>query len=357
MSPNLVLFESFEKKARNISLRFLAFKIHQPGPMRILMEIRVNNRQLKLGLATFVALSLFVHFLFVAGLSIVSNRPPEIVPLQFEMVEETEQKSMPKMENLVKDEAKQIVDQDEKALNKEIDEKAKFLSRNNQKVEKQTVTKNRGEFQNRATRSSTPGTGGQKQLSVLDLAPKFDVVKAVQDKQKAEQKFEEDPNGYQLQKAATAQKPVPKPLPQPQATQPGETGQQASQTVDYIKDLDPGLETLLSTREFVYYTYYARIRRQLNQFWGPKVREKLVALYRSGRQIASSTDKITKCLVTLNKDGKLMRVQIIGNSGVHELDEAAVEAFKLAEPFPNPPHGMVEDDGSIRIRWDFILEV
>ena len=46
----------------------------------------------------------------------------------------------------------------------------------------------------------------------------------------------------------------------------GPGGEKVNQTIDYIKDLEPGLETLLTTREFVYYTYYARIRGQLNQF-------------------------------------------------------------------------------------------
>ena len=47
---------------------------------------------------------------------------------------------------------------------------------------------------------------------------------------------------------------------------------------------------------------------------------------------------------------------MVGQSGVTDLDEAAMEAFKQAAPFPNPPKGIVEKDGRIRIRWDFILE-
>ena len=60
-------------------------------------------------------------------------------------------------------------------------------------------------------------------------------------------------------------------------------------------------------------------------------------MYKQGRQLASSEDKITRCLITLDKEGKLVKVQVIGNSGVQELDQAAVEAFKSAAPFPNPP--------------------
>jgi protein TonB len=94
----------------------------------------------------------------------------------------------------------------------------------------------------------------------------------------------------------------------------------------------------------------------LNQHWGPKVREKVNQLYKQGRSIASSEDKVTKLLITLNKGGVLIKVQVIGDSGIRDLDEAAVEAFRAAAPFPNPPPGIVDPDGMIKIRWDFILE-
>jgi protein TonB len=49
-------------------------------------------------------------------------------------------------------------------------------------------------------------------------------------------------------------------------------------------------------------------------------------------------------------------VQVVSDSGVRDLDQAAVEAFQEAAPFPNPPSGIVDSDGTIKIRWDFILE-
>jgi protein TonB len=58
----------------------------------------------------------------------------------------------------------------------------------------------------------------------------------------------------------------------------------------------------------------------------------------------------------LDKRGILSKVQVLSSSGARDLDEAAVEAFQAAAPFPNPPAGIVEKDGMIRIRWDFVLE-
>ena len=41
---------------------------------------------------------------------------------------------------------------------------------------------------------------------------------------------------------------------------------------------------------------------------------------------------------------------------MRELDDAAVEAFRQAAPFPNPPKGLIETDGTIKIRWNFVVE-
>ena len=320
-----------------------------------MMVSKFKNQKIKVGFIIAVALSLFLHFGLGLGLWIYKPKVAESQNIEIKFVEQPPTpETIPNMPK-VKDEAKQIVDQDDKALNNEIDEKAKFLSKNNQKVVHQTATRNHGDFQNRAAKSTVSGNGGEvKPIKLQDLTPKYDIAKAVRDRQEQEQAFDKDPEGY---KTAHKKKEEEASKVTPEAAKPGTTGEQVSQTIDYVKDLDPGLETLLSTREFVYYTYYARIRRQLNQFWAPKVREKMIAMARTGRQPASSNDIITKCLVTLDKGGQLMKVQIVGVSGVHELDEAAVEAFKMAAPFPNPPHGIVETDGTIKLLWSFILEV
>ncbi|MES3036928.1 MAG: energy transducer TonB, partial [Bdellovibrionota bacterium] len=104
------------------------------------------------------------------------------------------------------------------------------------------------------------------------------------------------------------------------------------------------------------FTYYERIRKQLSQHWEPKVKEKMRTIFRQGRTIASEEDHITKLLIILNDKGNLVNVQMLGESGVQDLDDAAIEAFKSAAPFPNPPRGIIESDGTVKIRWDFVLE-
>src|SRR6185312_2095784 len=102
--------------------------------------------------------------------------------------------------------------------------------------------------------------------------------------------------------------------------------------------------------------YYARIKEAIRQHWEPDVRERVKIIYRQGRSIASAKDRVTQVLVILNAKGELLKIQILSQSGVIDLDNAAVDAFREASPFPNPPKGMIESDGTIKIRWDFVLE-
>jgi len=149
-------------------------------------------------------------------------------------------------------------------------------------------------------------------------------------------------------------KPGPPPIVSNETAQGG--GEGPSATDDHLKNIATGMQTLLSTREFVYYSYYNRIKDKLRQYWEPKIKEKMERILRQGRTIASSSDRITRIVIILDNKGTLVKIQVVGQSGVQDLDEAAIEAFRAAAPFPNPPKGIVEQDGTIKIRWDFILE-
>ncbi|MEZ0390665.1 MAG: energy transducer TonB [Pseudobdellovibrionaceae bacterium] len=296
--------------------------------------------------------SLLLHLLLMLTTTYL---PALFKPQKSEIIEISYQEApLPPEPKLVQfpEEKKQVVDQDERAINDEIDPKAKFLSANNQVVKKQTVASELGDFKNKKDKVSAQGEGG-KPLTAEDLKPKLDFSKMVEKKRHEEEVLEKTLDENAL-KMAEAQKQQPE--KQAPALKPGTGGAEASQTQDYLKDVDKGMETLLSTREFVYYSFYARIRRQLNQHWGGKVREKMMKIVKEGRTIASADDKITKLLITLNRKGHLVKVQVLSDSGIRDLDEAAIEAFKEAAPFPNPPDGIVETDGTIKIRWDFILE-
>ncbi|MCK6598576.1 MAG: energy transducer TonB [Bdellovibrionaceae bacterium] len=252
---------------------------------------------------------------------------------------------------------KQIVEQNEEALNKEESKNAKYYSKNTQSVTKETTTKNRGEFRNSRDTMTA-------RTSVTQPHTKSSQVKKQQNQAISDPTLTTKNSGIGLKTekfdpfAESSKNFKARSLETMMGTTPSNSfaSGMASQTQDYLKNTELGVETVLNTKEFKYYTYFNRIRRQLSLHWEPKVREKLTNMFRKGRSIASDQDRITKLLIYLNPNGVLVKVQVLSDSGVRDLDEAAIEAFKSAAPFPNPPRGIVDTDGTVKIRWDFILE-
>lgn len=252
----------------------------------------------------------------------------------------------------------QIVEQD-KQLNDEIDENAKYVSKFNQKVVQETQAALSGRFKNSAENGGAPASQPKQGREAKDRALTKNEEKAAEKAEKQAKTLTSDDG------LATGRKPTLKDLTpsfrpgapriDSQATAEG-GGEGPSATDDHLKDVKTGMQTMLTTREFVYYSYYNRIKDKLRQYWQPKIKEKVERIFRQGRTIASTGNKITKIIIVLDDKGVLQKVQVIGPSGVTDLDDAAVEAFRAAAPFPNPPEGIVDSDGTIKIRWDFILE-
>ena len=145
--------------------------------------------------------------------------------------------------------------------------------------------------------------------------------------------------------------------PQAQAKLDSEAGdaQYGQRAKEYVKGYKEGDKTLLNTKEFVFFGYFQRIREGLNRAWEPILKEKIEDIYRAGRQLASETEHMTRVYVVLDRIGSVVDVLVLDDSGTRQLDEAAVQAFKKAGPFPNPPKGLLDSDGQVRVRWEFIL--
>ncbi len=124
----------------------------------------------------------------------------------------------------------------------------------------------------------------------------------------------------------------------------------------YIQGMKEGEVSALNTKEFVFYSYFERVRKQLDQAWQPLLREQIQRIYKNGRKLASNSDYVTKTRVVLNQRGEIVKVQLEEESGTMDLDQVAVDALNKAGPYPNPPSGLVDTNGTVEIRWDFILK-
>jgi TonB family protein len=128
-----------------------------------------------------------------------------------------------------------------------------------------------------------------------------------------------------------------------------------SATNDYVEEVRLGDFTHLNTVEYKFYGFYHRIRQKLEQFWGKSIQEKAEQIFRSGRRLPASENLITSLQVTLNAQGEIIAVKILGASGVKELDDAAIESFNQAGPFPNPPKDLLVND-KVTIDWGFVVK-
>ena len=126
--------------------------------------------------------------------------------------------------------------------------------------------------------------------------------------------------------------------------------------LDKIKDVEPGIEDLLNTREFKFFSYFKKLKVTMNKNWEQQlVNDRSVASEQLGN-LQAGIELVTKLFIIIGVDGALESVTILKSCGIDSLDEAVVAAFKKASPFEKPPQGILESDGSIKITWDFVLE-
>lgn len=137
---------------------------------------------------------------------------------------------------------------------------------------------------------------------------------------------------------------------------PGAPGvaRKVSSTNDHVEDVPLGDMTNLNTVEYKYYGFYYRIKQRLEQFWGRSIHEKAQQLAKLGRQVATEDEHITSLQITLNHEGEVVEIRIVGTSGIKELDDAAIESFNEAGPFPNPPKGLIKN-GLVVLEWGFVV--
>ena len=57
----------------------------------------------------------------------------------------------------------------------------------------------------------------------------------------------------------------------------------------------------------------------------------------------------------LDDEGNLQNVDVKESSGIDFLDREAMSAFRRAQPFPNPPRGLVEE-GQIEFPFGFHVD-
>jgi TonB family protein len=122
---------------------------------------------------------------------------------------------------------------------------------------------------------------------------------------------------------------------------------------DALKDIDDGEETALNSKRWRFASFFNRVKRQVADHWHP---EEAYRRRDPTGSVYGSKNRLTILRVQLKPDGTLANVALEQPSGVEFLDDEAIEAFKQAQPFPNPPRQLV-DQGVINFRFGFLFEL
>jgi len=105
----------------------------------------------------------------------------------------------------------------------------------------------------------------------------------------------------------------------------------------------PGTGTYLNTKELLYADYLLKIRRLVNFYWEQNLSNAPSSLRISRPEYTTVVD------VVLTADGAVESVALTESSGIAFLDECVTRAYRVAGPFPNPPDGLVDSDGRVRL--------
>ncbi len=292
------------------------------------MELVHKNHKTYIYLA--IALSLVAH---------ISMMPSKLTSFDFTSMKKKEEPQRIKLRLNPSDKARQIVTAAK--TNQELADDAKYLSETNNRVDRETKAREVDAF-------NLGGLGNAK----VDLKKQ-----GAKKKQKQNRKMTKSKKGrISFQDFAVAENsPLEKDQNLVKGTKTGAKNHRGiASSNDHLEDVKLGDITKLNTVEYKYYGFYFRIKQQLEQHWGATLREKMESLYRQNRRGPAGEKFLTNVRVVLDGNGKIVNVLVQGSSGVKELDDAAVESFNKAGPFPNPPTGLIKN-GYANIDWGFAV--
>ena len=123
---------------------------------------------------------------------------------------------------------------------------------------------------------------------------------------------------------------------------------------DHLRDEEEGDGTFLNTREWKYSSFFNRVKQSVGMHWDPnsqlRRRDPTGSIY-------SGKDRYTLVNVTLDQKGMVQEIRVEKSSGLDFLDLEAVASFQRAQPFPNPPAGLLDSDATVQFSFGFYLEM
>lgn len=119
-------------------------------------------------------------------------------------------------------------------------------------------------------------------------------------------------------------------------------------------DMTVGPVTALNTDRLTYYSFYERIEDLIRYRWESRITNAIDNFDQNYlRTVVMRRPWLTQAEFLIRPDGKLMKAMLMKPSGVSQFDLAALNAFKDAAVFPNPPKELIQSDGYVHLKYSF----
>ncbi len=123
---------------------------------------------------------------------------------------------------------------------------------------------------------------------------------------------------------------------------------------DNLPGVKTGDETDLNTWQWRHAPFFNRVKAAVGRVWAPNVQ---ISRYDPRGQLIGQKDRTTIMSVTIDHQGQLTDLKVVGTSGVAYLDEEAERTFRAAAPFPFPPKELFADMEVFTFNFAFHLEI
>jgi len=122
----------------------------------------------------------------------------------------------------------------------------------------------------------------------------------------------------------------------------------------FREGLDVGEQTALNTSAFKFATFFNRLKTEIGHEWYPRVRDAQHTRDPEGSMFFYR-DRTVALGITLDSDGRVKDLSVLETSNVDFFDRIALDSVRAAQPFPNPPQGLIGGDGEARFSFSFTL--
>ncbi len=266
-------------------------------------------------------------------------------PYQHPTSENIEVEFIPEKTNPSISQTQQVVQQADplKKMNPSEEKPARFLSEKTQRVEEETQASVPGLTQNRNQKAAN-----------LKLSQLTKTSREMKNSENQEQN--KNPGA-----SPTAEKEMEEFAQQIDRIEENNSSRQQGPSTrsDFLpSDVAVGSITALNTDRLTYYSFFSRVNQAIYFRWNSRVRNALDSFDNNYfRNVVRLNRWVTEAEILIRPDGRVHKVLLMKESGILRFDLAAVNAFKEAAIFPNPPQEMIQDDGFIHLKYSFSVAI